>query len=211
MLLPAAERARRCTGETAVKEEAKREAIMTACTYLGTRRVAEAFGVSREVVRALRAEAIRTGKLDQIKEQAGRRALGAADAILDRLIDEVDDLPKSSLALTYGILQDKGLLLTGQPTQRIEHTVGPKHDDLNSWIELLASANPVTEGEDRGHKASGLEVVGELVEVGSGSGQTPDKPTSDSQSAVFCPSHLATQAERAELGQNQPQNGGRDE
>lgn len=201
LMLPAPERARRCTGSTAAKLEEKREAIIAACATLGTRRVAEAFGVSREVVRALRAEAIRSGKLDQIKEATGRRALAAADRVMDRIEDEVDQLPRASLALTYAILQDKGLLLTGQPTQRIEHTVGATHEDINSLIESLPSANPVSEGDASGQKApadlrgrGALEVDGELV---------PSR-SSDTATLVSCPSSEVALGERAEVGQNHP-------
>lgn len=194
LLLPARERARRCTGTTAAKLEEKREGIVAACAVVGTRRAAEAFGVSREVVRALRSEAIRSGKLDQIKEETGRRALAAADRVMDRIEDEVDQLPRAGLALTYAILQDKGLLLTGQPTARIEHTVGTTHEDINSLIESLPSANPVCGGETFGQKAGALEVVGELVPSAS----------SDTASLDSCPSSEESGAERAEDGQIEP-------
>lgn len=194
LLLPAPERARRCTGATAVKLEEKRESIIAACATLGTRRVAQAFGVSREVVRALRAEAIRTGKLDQVKEETGRRALAVADRVLDRIEDEVDSLPKQSLALTYAIMQDKGLLLTGQPTQRIEHTAGTTHEDINSFIDSLPSATPVSPGDSRGQKGAGLEVPGELLSSSAG-----DTPSPDS-----CPSSEGRGGDRAESGQTEP-------
>lgn len=194
LMLPAPERARRCTGATAAKLEEKREAIIAACATLGTRRVAETFKVSREVVRALRAEAIRSGKLDQVKEETGRRALAAADRVMDRIEDEVDQLPRASLALTYAILQDKGLLLTGQPTARVEHTVGATHEDINSLIESLPSANPVSAGDVGGQKAPALEVDAELV------ASVP----SDTATLVSYPSSEGARGERAEVGQNQP-------
>lgn len=200
LLLSEAERARRCTGSTAAAAPELREQIVHACATLGTRRVADAFGVSREVVRALRSEAIRTGKLDQVKEAAGRRALAAADAILDRISDEIDELPKSALALTYGILQDKGMLLTGQPTARIEHTVGSSHAELNDWIESLPAANPVSAGDPSGQKAAALElhVPAESAQVLDGSDRARD-----SQSLVFRPTTSEPSASRAEGGQNQ--------
>lgn len=195
LMLPAAERARRCTGTTAVQLERKRTAILELLAIgLGTRRVADAFSVSREVVRALRAEAIREGKLDQIKEEAGRRALAAADRVLDRIEDEVDQLPRASLAITYGILKDKGLLLTGQPTARVEHTVATTHEDLNSLIESLPSANPVPAGETSGQKAPAIEVDAELV---------PSLP-SDTATLDSCPSSEGARAARAEDGQTGP-------
>jgi hypothetical protein len=194
LILPAAERARRATGSTAVKTEELREAIIAACVHLGTRRVAEAFGVSREVVRALRSEAIRDGKLDQLKEEMGRRALGAADKVLDRIEDEIDQLPRNSLAITYGILKDKGLLLTGQPTQRVEHTTGPNHADLNDWIESLPRAVPVPAGDPRGQK-------GPLIELAPASVLGDSGRSSDSQSLAFCPSPQVARPDGSEAGQ----------
>jgi hypothetical protein len=194
LLLPAAERARRATGTTAVKSEERREAIIAACVHLGTRRVAEAFGVSREVVRALRAEAVRDGKLDHLKEEMGRRALGAADKVLDRIEDEIDQLPRASLAITYGILKDKGLLLTGQPTQRIEHTAGPNHAELNDWIESLPRAVPVPAGDPSDEKAAVPELA-PAPNLGD-SGQA-----SDSQSLAFCPSPQVARPDGSEAGQ----------
>lgn len=145
--------------------------------------------MSREVVRALRNEAIRTGKLDQLKEEMGRRALAGADAVLDRIIDEVDNLPRASLAITYGILKDKGLLLTGQPTSRVEHTVAATHDDINSWIDSLPSANPVPAGEVVEQKGFGL-------------GQAA-QPAGDSRSPVSLPIVEGELVDRADHGQSE--------
>jgi len=208
MLLPHEERVRRCTGGTAAAGEERREAIMRACVHLGTRRVAEAFGVSREVVRALRAEAIRTGKLDHLKEEMGRRALSAADKVLDRIEDEVDELPRSSLALTYGILKDKALLLTGQPTQRIEHTVGASHADLNAWLESLPVVSPVNPGVPAGHKGAGLELAaaaGAVIEVAA---EPALSASSDTASPVSMPTSEESLRNEAEGGHRSSQKGG---
>lgn len=209
LLLPSEERTRRCTGSTAVKLEEQRQAIMRACVNLGTRRVAEAFGVSREVVRALRAEAIRSGKLDQLSEEFGRRALGAADRILDRIEDEVDQLPRASLALTYGILVDKGQLLAGRPTARVEHVASVDHADINALIESLPAAQPVVEGDARAHKAGDvvLEIGGGVAdEVGLGDGVACR--ASDSPSPAFFPCSEEIDEERADDGRIDGQKGG---
>ena len=173
LCLPAPERARRCTAEQAVASEERREAIVAACVHLGTRRVAEAFNVSREVVRVLRAEAVRTGKLDHLKEEMGRRALAVSDRVLDRIEDEVDRLPVQSLAITYGILKDKGLLLTGQPTSRVEHVKGLSHADLNDMIDALpVAAQPVYEGDPSTQKGGHL-LGPAAAQVGVGDSQSP--------------------------------------
>ncbi len=208
LLLPAPERARRCTASTAVKLAEQREAIIAALATLGTRRVAEAFGVSREVVRVIRAEAIRDGKLDQLKEELGRRALSVADAVLDRIADEVDDLPRASLAVTYGILKDKGLLLTGQPTARVEHTVTHTHADLNDFIASLPAATPVSEGGNCAQKTPALD----LAEIGIATVRPAPESAScsgDNKSPVSAHNTGEAGLNSSELGQNQPEKEGR--
>ena len=194
-----AERSRRCTGTTAAADAGRREAILSACIHVGTRRAAQAYGVSREVVRALKLEAVRSGKLDQMKEEAGRRALGAADLILDRIIDEVDDLPRAQLPIAYGILKDKGLLLTGQPTARIEHTVTVDHATLNDLIESLPAAQPVPAGDPAPQKALELEAV--TVDLDTAAARALS-PAGDRQSPVSCPSSEGAAAGGANSGQN---------
>lgn len=143
LLLPNHEISRRCTADVAIKISEQREAVKKACVHLGTRRVAEAFGISREVVRAVRSAAIRSGELDQFKEQEGRRCFAVADRLLDRLEDEVDELPPGSLAINIGILMDKGQLLTGAPTARVQHDHAPAVADIADYIDSLPSVTPV--------------------------------------------------------------------
>jgi hypothetical protein len=146
---------------------------------LGTRRVAEAFGISREVVRALRAEAIRTGELDQFKEEEGRRLFAMADRLVDRLEDEVDRIPIASVALTMGILIDKAQLLSGAPTMRIQHDHALGVADLAAYIDALPSAEPVREGEFAG---KGLDLVSS--EIPSDREATEDPKDSQSFESV---------------------------
>jgi hypothetical protein len=57
----------------------------------------------------------------------------------ERLIDEVDKIPLQSLPVAMGIAVDKGELLAGQATSRIEHVNVPSHTEFNKLIELLPS------------------------------------------------------------------------
>jgi hypothetical protein len=160
LLLPHAEAVRRCTGAVAAGFEEKRRQVVRACVHLGTRRVAEAFGVSREVVRALRSAAIESGELDQFKEEEARQCFSTADRLLDRLKDEVDNLPLASVPVAYGILTDKALLLSGAPTaiHRLEHVV-----TVEDAAELIAAlpvvAEPVWAGKEEGQKAIELRAT----------------------------------------------------
>jgi hypothetical protein len=153
LLLPRAELARRCTADVAVRCEEQRIEILKACVRLGTRSVAEAFGISREVVRRLRADAIRSGELDHFKEELGRRFLAAADQLVDRIEDEPDKIPVASLPLSAAILVDKGLLLTGAPTARIQVDHRLSVAGIADYIDSLPSVEPVEVGENSAQKA----------------------------------------------------------
>lgn len=210
LLLPPAERARRCTGETAVKSEQKREAILCALTRFGTRQVADSFGVSREVVRALRAEAIREGKLDQVKEMMGRRYLSLADSLMDRVEENIDKVPLNMAVLASVQAADKGLLLTGQPTARIEHAVNFSHGDINDMIDALpVSVTPVLSGEIAQQKGSAPDLAGRpALPAPAPSAEPPRGDSGDVQSLVSAQLPRETDPTWAKDGQNNAEKGG---
>jgi len=192
LLLPQPEVSRRCTADVAVKVAEQREAVKRACVHLGTRRVAEAFGISREVVRALRKEAIVNGELDQFKEEEGRRCHAVADRLLDRLEDEVDKVPVGSLALNIGILMDKAQLLTGAPTARIQHDHTLGVAEVSDYIDSLPSVTPVHPEVSTAQKGGADLADVEVIER-----------TADSQSAVSDTSPEERQENWKENGRNE--------
>ena len=72
-------KASRCTARCLDARADLRAAVLGAVAEgQGSRRVAAAFGVSREVVRALRRQALGSGELDQHKQSLGLDALALA-------------------------------------------------------------------------------------------------------------------------------------
>lgn len=185
----------RCTAACLdARQNLRREILNALAENLGTRRVAKAFGVSREVVRALYRVALESGELDHHKQRLGRDAFSLASATIDRIADEIDDMPKSSLAIIAGIMIDKGQLLTGGVTSRIAHGEAPA--DINALLDGLPSANvidlvaPVDSGENSPQKA------GDVLEIGDGLDQTGDL-----QSPVSSPSPEVTTVDKVGNGQ----------
>jgi hypothetical protein len=197
-------KAGRCTARCLDARADLRAAVLGAVAEgQGSRRVAAAFGVSREVVRALRRQALASGELDQHKQSIGLDALALAREAIDRCRDELDEMPRASLPILAGIMTDKALLLTGGATVRIEHVTGPTHAGLNDMlaslgagcIEVQASA-PVEGREDVGQRGADQAAGGQIpAAVGI---EFP--ALGDSESPIFRPSHEGAEQPRADGG-----------
>jgi len=191
-------RAGRCTGARLAARSEMRDGILAALAEgaVGTRRIAAMFGVSREAVRALRARAVQTGDLDQIKQRLGRSFLALAEAASDRMLDEIDEMPRASLPIVGGVATDKGQLLTGGVTARVERLDGLTAESVNALIDALpveVVALPVEpSGADPQKAAGALEVVGLGLES-SQAGQ--------SESPAFRSTHDGPAVGRAGVGQ----------
>ena len=194
----------RCTARCLDARADLRAAVLGAVAEgQGSRRVAAAFGVSREVVRALRRQALASGELDQHKQSIGLDALALAREAIDRCRDELDEMPRASLPILAGIMTDKALLLTGGATVRIEHVTGPTHAGLNDMlaslgagcIEVQASA-PVEGREEVGQKGAD-QAAGGRIEAAAG---IEFAASGDSQSPIIRPSHEGAEQARADGG-----------
>jgi hypothetical protein len=192
----------RCTARCLDARADLRAAVLGAVAEgQGSRRVAAAFGVSREVVRALRRQALESGELDQHKQSIGLDALALAREAIDRCRDEIDEMPRASLAILAGVMTDKALLLTGGATVRIEHVTGPTHAGLNDMlaslgvIEVQAGA-PVEARETSGQRGADL-AAGGRIEAAAG---IEFPALGDSESPVFRPSHDGAEQARADHG-----------
>jgi hypothetical protein len=199
-------RAGRCTGARLAARTEMRDGILAALAEgaVGTRRIAAMFGVSREAVRALRARAVQSGDLDQIKQRLGRSFLALAEAASDRMLDEIDEMPRASLPIVGGVATDKGQLLTGGVTARVERLDGLTAESVNALIDSLpvleVVASPVEPGAAISQKAAGaLEVVGlDAAAIGAGQSESP----------AFCPTHEGAAGGRAGVGQIEGKKGG---
>ena len=164
----------RCTARCLDARADLRAAVLGAVAEgQGSRRVAAAFGVSREVVRALRRQALGSGELDLVKQSIGLDALALAREAIDRCRDEIDEMPRASLPVLAGIMTDKALLLTGGATVRIEHVTGPSHAGLNDMLASLGGcidvqASAPVEARETSAQSDADQAAGGLIEAAAG-------------------------------------------
>lgn len=195
-------KAGRCTGVRLEARREMRDGILAALAEgaVGTRRIAAMFGVSREAVRALRARAVQSGDLDHVKQRLGRSFLALAEAASDRMLDEIDEMPRASLAIVGGVATDKGQLLTGGVTARVERVDGLTADSVNALIDALPCvSSPVEPGDDDAQKGAALLSAGPIgIESGG---------ASQSESPAFSPSHEVGGQCRADSRRSEAQKG----
>ena len=158
----------RCNGAHLAKHVAERAAILADLAVgLGVRTVAARHRRSPKLVRALRMQAEERGEIAPLKERLGRKALAISEAVLDELGEDIEKIPANVRALAFAQLVDKGLLLTGGATQRIEHVQSSDSPEAyGEWMRSLVAGGPVVEGEICEHKESALgggAAVGGLV------------------------------------------------
>lgn len=195
-------KAGRCTARCLDARADLRAAVLGAVAEgQGSRRVAAAFGVSREVVRALRRQALGSGELDHHKQSLGLDALALAREAIDRCRDEIEEMPRASLPILAGVMVDKALLLTGGATVRIEHVTGPTHAGLNDMlaslgvIEVQACA-PVDARETSAQRGADL-AAGGRIEAAAG---IELQALGDLESPIIRPCHEQWEQARADGG-----------
>ena len=193
----------RCTARCLDARADLRAAVLGAVAEgQGSRRVAAAFGVSREVVRALRRQALGSGELDLVKQSIGLDALALAREAIDRCRDEIDEMPRASLPVLAGIMTDKALLLTGGATVRIEHVTGPSHAGLNDMLASLGGcievqALPPVEARETSAQSGADQAAGGLIEAAAG---IEFRAVGDSESPIIRPCHDGAEQARADGG-----------
>lgn len=175
MLLPAEEQRKRFTGDLLAKNEERLQAVIHALAEgMAMRRIAKAFGISVNTVIAVNR---RFGsEVETQKKEVGMKCLAAGRLAVERIVEEIDSLPKASLPIVAGVMLDKGQLLTGGATHRLESvkTNLHLHADINDWVESLPCAERVeAEGKEAQKAAatdggSGAVVDGEFKVVKDG-------------------------------------------
>ena len=132
-------KASRCTARCLDARADLRAAVLGAVAEgQGSRRVAAAFGVSREVVRALRRQALESGELDRHKQSIGLDALALAREAIDRCRDEIDEMPRASLPILAGVYSDKDFMcdFDGKYTGMLDLKWAANLYDITAKIEL---------------------------------------------------------------------------
>jgi hypothetical protein len=100
--------------------------------------LAGATGLPIQLIRRIR-------ELHPAAIEAGKRAVHsrleeALHSVVDRLVDNVDKLPITQLAVNAAILVDKTQLLSGNATSRVEHVKPPTKEDLDAFYNSLPQA-----------------------------------------------------------------------
>ena len=200
-------RSNRCTARCLDARADLRAAVLGAVAEgQGSRRVAAAFGVSREVVRALRRQALESGELDRHKQSIGLDALALAREAIDRCRDEIDEMPRASLPILAGVMTDKALLLTGGATVRIEHVTGPTHAGLNDMLASLgvievqacAPAPASVEARETSAQRGADQAAAGLIEAAAG---IEFRAVGDLESPIIRPLPEVSEQARADGGQ----------
>lgn len=154
------EQERRHAIYTAERLLAKRpEAARTIVHYLaqgyGMLRIAKLVGVHHMTVRAVRDKF--PADIDMERKRLAGLALTAGELCMERIIEEIEHLPKNMLGLTAAQMIDKFQLLSGGVTSRPGKSAdekAPSADDFAEWIKALPSATATTEGADTGISAA---------------------------------------------------------
>lgn len=165
------------TAEKLERNQALRDSVVRALAEgMSVRQVASAHSISTNLV--LAASRRFGAQIETEKQRLGRDCMDVARLAIERMRDEIGEMPKASLPIVAGVMIDKGSLLTGAPTARIEHNHVASHASLNEWLDSLPRAQPVIEGENPGQKAGVIELQSgpvETVKPDSQSGSTDCK------------------------------------
>lgn len=138
------------------------------------------FSISPNTVRAV---AKREGlAVAAEKERLAEKAFGAAHLAIESVAEDLANpetrskISTKDKALVGGILVDKGLLLAGEATVRVDigRPVAPEHEDFNAYLEKLKSAAAMG-GEAEKLAQKGVIDV-EATEPGADPGATQAEP-----------------------------------
>ena len=124
------------TGKKIAKE--KREKVIAALKDgQGTNAVAEATGVSKSSVIAIRkdVEDNKGFELGTWKKQTATLLSQIVTRGSTRLLDEIENIPAGQLPLAIAIMVDKVQALQDAPTVIVEHRLRVSHEDINSMLK----------------------------------------------------------------------------
>lgn len=185
-------KAGRFTAAALDKNAEKRDLVIAALAEgLAIRRIASALGISVNTV--LAAKRIFGDKIETEKQRLGRDCFDVMRMAVERIRDEMQDMPRASLPIIAGIMADKGLLLTGAPTSIVAHTGGPTVASVAEYINSLPAVGPVAAQENNAQKGVVIDLAIEA-----------SKPAGDSRSLDSCPPTQQAAPGGTESGQIDP-------
>lgn len=165
-----------CTGERREHIRRMRETILElSICGVGAKAIARKLDISPQAVRAVRASAWQRGELDPLKQRLGREYLATADLLRAEALERIDEIPAHVLLLASAQAADKGQLLTGGATQRVERST-PVPADLNELIDALPCVAVPVEGVEGQESArqKGEELKALTCPDGVDTGNTTD-------------------------------------
>jgi len=122
-------------------EERITEMLRARAEGLGVRACARIFKMSEHTVLAI--EEKYSSEVATLKKEIARDCRTAGRMAVSRMIEEMADMPKSSLPIIAGVMIDKMQILEGEPSAIIgNHAggIGKEREDLNSMIAALPAA-----------------------------------------------------------------------
>lgn len=137
------ERSGRHTGERIARDRKLYQAIVRCLAEgVGIRATARAFGVATETVAGIRDR--EPALFAREKKELSQRMGHFVRMGVERLIEEVDQIPIGQLSVSVGVISDKKALLDGDPTVRVEERieVALSPGDLRAMLENMKRAQP---------------------------------------------------------------------
>jgi hypothetical protein len=123
-----------CTGMA--MSDAKAERVAAAfLSGMSIRAICRAYGTSHQSVVALVKN--RADLLEKARELTAKNWRTLAVAGTAELLDRLEDLNSHQLGILSAIAVDKDLLLSGQPTQRVEVSVAPAAEQWDAFVAGL--------------------------------------------------------------------------
>jgi hypothetical protein len=127
-----------CTGMAMTDAKAERVAAAF-LSGMSIRAICRAYGTSHQSVVALVKN--RGDLLEKARELTAKNWRTLAVAGTAELLDRLEDLNSHQLGILSAIAVDKDLLLSGQPTQRVEVSIAPAAEQWASFVSSLRGSN----------------------------------------------------------------------
>lgn len=116
--------------------EAKAEKIAAAhLSGMSVRQISKAFGTSHNSVVALIRN--RVDLLERARDITAANWRTIAAMATSQLMERLPEMKDAQLGIVAGISTDKALLLTGEPTQRVEVNIAPAADQWQAFVAGL--------------------------------------------------------------------------
>jgi hypothetical protein len=168
------------TADVLARDEERRNVVIE-CLAQGMplRQISKAFDLSINVV--LEAKRRWASEIETEKQRLGVKCMDVGRMAVERIAEEMGEMPRASLPIIAGIMIDKGQLLMGAPTARIERIDTRGVAELADYIASLPSVSPVAAEEQNCKKDSVdcLEIGENLNAKDSQSTASPDFPRED--------------------------------